>query len=168
VAEVETLVYVAIGSNLGDREGHIRQACTDLEAIPGCSRLRCSSLYETTPMGPQSQPDYLNAVCEFVYANTAEQLLTSLQHIEKLHGRVVNTERWTARPLDLDIVVFGDQQIQSARLTIPHVGIADRSFVLWPLAELDADLNIPGLGPIHTLLAHCERFGIRIFNAAAK
>lgn len=161
-------VYVALGSNLGDREAHIRQACTDIKMLAACSNMRCSSVYETDPMGPQNQPDYLNAVCEFDYASTARHLLPLLQGIEQAHGRVQTVERWSARALDLDIVLFGDQQLRTLELTIPHVGIAERSFVLWPLAELDSALHIPGHGPVDALLADCEGFGIRIFNAAAK
>ena len=108
-----TRAFVAMGSNLGDREAHVRQACADIEALAGCSNLRCSSVYETDPMGPQNQPDYLNAVCGFDCEGSAEQLLRQLQAIERAHGRVEPKERWTARPLDLDIVIFGAQQIQS-------------------------------------------------------
>ena len=167
-AVVVTRVFVAIGSNLGDREAHISQACTDIEALAGCSNLRCSSVYETDPMGPQNQPDYLNAVCGFNCECSAEQLFLQLQAIEQAHGRTQAKERWSARPLDLDILMFGVQQIQSTNLTIPHVGIAERSFVLWPLVELDADMDIPGHGPVQALLAHCERFGIRKFDGTAE
>lgn len=167
-AVLDTRAYVAIGSNLGDREAHIRQACTDIETLAICSNLLCSSVYETDPMGPQNQPDYLNAVCQFDCESSAEQLLVQLQAIEQVHGRARTKERWTARSLDLDILVFGDQQIDSLNLTVPHVGIAERSFVLWPLAELNAAMDIPGHGPIQRLLAHCERFGIRKFDETAK
>ena len=162
------LVYVAIGSNLGDRAAHIRQAVDDIQSLEGSSQLRCSSMYETDPMGPQDQPDYLNAVCEFLYSETAEVLLDSLQHIEQQHGRVRSGQRWGARVLDLDIALFGDQQISTPNLTIPHAGIAERSFVLWPLAELNDTLVIPGHGPIEALLEQCEGFGIRIVDSAVK
>ncbi|MFK7855606.1 MAG: 2-amino-4-hydroxy-6-hydroxymethyldihydropteridine diphosphokinase [Granulosicoccus sp.] len=161
-------VYVAIGSNLGDRAAHIGKACEDISALAGCRDFRCSSIYETDPMGPQNQPDYLNAVCEFYYSGTAFDLLELLQAIEKAHGREQVSERWTARPLDLDIVLFGDLQIREPQLTVPHAGLANRSFVLWPLEELDPSLLIPGLGAVTELIAHCEHLGIRPFDRSAK
>ena len=163
-----TTVYVALGSNLGDRELHLSKACDDILALQASSDLTCSSVYETDPMGPQNQPDYLNAVCRFAYTDSALHLLDELQAIERRHGRVKNTERWTARPLDLDIVVFGDELIDHPRLQIPHIGIRERSFVLWPLIELEPELHIPGLGAIKALRAHCQQFGIKVYERAVK
>lgn len=152
---------MALGSNLGDRVAHLSSALAEIDALPAVTDLRSSSVYETDPMGPQNQPDYLNAVCVFHYADTAQALLLQLQAIEASHGRVRTTERWTARPLDLDILLFGDAMISEQDLTVPHSGMAERSFVLWPLSELDADLHVPGLGRVGELCLHCERFGIR-------
>jgi len=115
-------------------------------------------------MGPQDQPDYLNCVCSFFCSMAPHALLTQLQSIERQHGRVQTTQRWTARPLDLDILLFGQRQIDTPELTIPHVGIAQRSFVLWPLAELDDSLQIPGLGDVRQLMDNCETFGIRPYQ----
>ncbi|MFK7994053.1 MAG: 2-amino-4-hydroxy-6-hydroxymethyldihydropteridine diphosphokinase [Granulosicoccus sp.] len=157
-------VFVALGSNLGDRESHVLQGILDIQQIPDCSNIVSSSIYETAPMGPQDQPDYLNSVCSFQCELEPAQLLAELKQIEKHHGRVQTTERWTARPLDLDILLFGDQQINTEELTIPHVGIAQRSFVLWPLAELDKTLNIPGLGPVSDLMDNCQRYGIQRYH----
>jgi len=162
-------VYVALGSNLGNREQHIIQACSDIEELSNVSDLQCSSIYETDPMGPQDQPDYLNAVCRFSLTEwTPNQLMLVLQGIEKNHGRVKTTVRWTARPLDLDILLFGDSQIDEPHLKIPHIGIAERSFVLWPLVELQADLYVPGLGEASRLMASCQKFGIQRFISHAK
>lgn len=161
-SENDPLVHVALGSNLGDRIEHIRAGSREIEALPRLRDLRLSSIYETQPMGPQDQPDYLNAVCSFRYGNSAHVLLSSLQHIERLHGRVSTTARWTARPLDLDIVLFGDKQVDEPDLVIPHIGLAERSFVLWPLLELDAEIEVPGLGPAKSLLSGCQQFGISV------
>lgn len=161
-------VYVALGSNLGLRERHLSIACEQIAALSGCADLRCSSVYETAPMGPQNQPDYLNAVCRFSYAGTAVELLGELQNIECKHGRIKKTERWTARPLDLDIVLFGDERIDQPCLQVPHSGIADRSFVLWPLIELDPELQIPGLGSVKALQAGCQQLGIKLYESTAK
>lgn len=161
-------VYVALGSNLGDRQRHITKACEDISALQACSNLVCSSVYETDPMGPQNQPDYLNAVCRFSYSNTPLYLMEELQGIERQHGRIQSTERWTARPLDLDILLFGRERLNEPRLQIPHIGIGERSFVLWPLLELEPGLNVPGLGPAKALRKHCQQFGIKAYERAAK
>lgn len=161
-------VFVALGSNLGEREQHIKDACAEISALAGVGELRCSSVFETDPMGPQNQPDYLNAVCQFYYSGSARELLNELQTIEKAHGRVKTTHRWTARPLDLDILLFGDQQIDAPDLQIPHIGIAERSFVIWPLLELQPDLSIPGLGAVVELKKQCQEFGIQKYKALAK
>lgn len=157
-------VYVALGSNLGDRAGHIHTAMDEISALPCVARLTGSSLYETEPMGPQDQPDYLNAVCSFDYVDTASALLLQLKSIESAHGRQQQTQRWSARPLDLDILLFGEQRISEPDLTVPHAGLAERSFVLWPLAELAPDLDIPGLGTVASLCQSCQQFGIRRFQ----
>jgi len=95
--EAVTRVFVALGSNLGDREEHVKSAVTEIGGLKSVAQLRVSSLYETDPMGPQNQPDYLNAACSFYYSNTPRVLLAQLQAIESSHGRVKNTEpgRWT-------------------------------------------------------------------------
>ena len=161
-------VFVALGSNLGDREQHLSQACEDIASLREVSQLVSSSVYETDPMGPQNQPDYLNAVCRFQYGDSPLCLLDELQAIERQHGRAQSTERWTARPLDLDIVLFGAKQIDKPRLQVPHVGISERSFVLWPLLELEPELHIPGLGMAKDLVGHCQQFGIKAYERAAK
>lgn len=158
------IAYVAMGSNLGDRLDHLRQAALDLDGLEGCRVLKMSSVFETEPMGPQSQPDYLNAVCRLECALKPRNLLNRLKTIERKHGRIVVEERWTARPLDLDIVVYGQRVVHSLDLQIPHIGLAHRSFVLWPLAELDDTLVIPGMGPVLHLKRFCQPLGIHRFE----
>ena len=150
-----------MGSNLGDREEHLRQAIIDLEAIAGCNGVVMASVYETAPMGPQDQPDYLNSVCVFECTLKPQALLREMKRIEAEHGRTQLSRRWGARSLDLDILLFGRQQIDTENLIIPHVGIAERSFVLWPLAELDPELQIPGLENLSILKERCEKYGIK-------
>lgn len=157
-------VYVALGSNLGQRELHIRSAFDDVAALPGVSSLRSSSLYETEPMGPQDQPNYLNAVCGFEYSAPARVLLEQLQAIERQHGRQADEQRWGARPLDLDILLYGDQRIDEPDLTIPHTGLPQRSFVLWPLMDLAPALKVPGMGTIQDLKERCQQFGIKRYS----
>ncbi|MFK8076152.1 MAG: 2-amino-4-hydroxy-6-hydroxymethyldihydropteridine diphosphokinase [Granulosicoccus sp.] len=162
--DAQTRVFVALGSNLGERQRHISQACVEISALPDVRELRCSSVFETDPMGPQNQPDYLNAVCQFYYGESPRMLLNELQSIEKAHGRVKKKSRWTARPLDLDILLFGDEQIDEPDLQIPHIGIAERSFVIWPLLELQPGLSIPGLGPAVEFKKQCQAFGIQKYK----
>lgn len=154
-------VHVALGSNLGDRRQQLQSALLAMSRLPGVSALHCSSVYETEPMGPADQPDYLNAVCGFDYTGDARQLLGQLQLIEREAGRQPGGRRWGERALDLDIVLFGQQRIDEADLKIPHVGAAERSFVLWPLHELDSRLQIPGMGAVSELCTQCPEFGIR-------
>lgn len=150
-----------MGSNLGQREEHIRLAFDEIAALPGVSSLQGSSVYETNPMGPPDQPNYLNAACGFDYRGAARLLLEELQGIERQHGRQAGGLRWGARPLDLDILLYGDQRIEAPELTIPHIGLAERAFVLWPLMELDPALRVPGLGAIADLQYQCQQFGIK-------
>ena len=157
-------VYVALGSNLGDREAHLIQGAKDIEELQDCSGLVMSSLYETEPMGPQDQPDYLNSVCSFDCELEPLDLMREMKLIERQHGRVQSTERWRARPLDLDIILFGDRSLNTEELVIPHPGLAKRSFVLWPLAELNEALSIPGFGSIQQLMESCDRLGIRRYG----
>jgi 2-amino-4-hydroxy-6-hydroxymethyldihydropteridine diphosphokinase len=110
-------------------------------------------------MGPQDQPDFINAVARLQTKLTAEQLLEELQRIERLHGRQ-KTRHWGPRTLDLDILLYGDEVIESRRLTVPHPGIAQRNFVLYPLAELDSGLQIPGVGVVQALLARSSQDGL--------
>jgi len=155
------LVYVALGCNLGDRIANLSSARKALEAHSACSDLVCSSVYETEPMGPQDQPDYLNAVVAMGTTLSAHELLTTLQSIEHLHGRTREGERWGPRTLDLDLLLYGDAIIETPTLSVPHPGIAERSFVLLPLAELAPKLMIPGKNTVSTLLGQCRQFGIR-------
>ena len=111
-------------------------------------------------MGPQDQPDYINAVIKISTNLTAEHLLDELQNIENKQGRV-RKQRWGARTLDLDLLLYGDDVINTERLIVPHSGISERNFVLYPLNELvDVNFEIPSLGKISKLLAACPMTGI--------
>lgn len=157
--------YVALGCNLGDRMANLSSALKALEACQNCTAVQCSSVYETDPMGPQDQPDYLNAVVGLQTKLPALALLSELQKIESQHGRVRDGERWGPRTLDLDLLLYADDIINTPTLTVPHPGIAERSFVLLPLAELAPELNVPNKGPVASLLDQCRQFGIRRLNS---
>jgi deoxyguanosine kinase len=136
-----TLVYLGLGSNLGDREGALAGALGALEAR-GVRILRRSPVYETEPVGSVDQPWFLNQVVEAETDLAPEALLDVLQAIEREHGRVRET-RWGPRTLDVDVLLFGDRTIETARLRVPHPELTRRRFVLQPLADLRQDLVLP-------------------------
>jgi 2-amino-4-hydroxy-6-hydroxymethyldihydropteridine diphosphokinase len=155
----EVLAYVGLGSNLDNPESQVKTA---IEALAGLPRTRLqarSSLYRSAPMGPQDQPDYVNAVVQLLTGLEAEFLLDSLQGIEREQGRV-RAQHWGPRTIDLDILLYGQIVVAGERLKIPHPGIAERSFVLHPLAEINGQLEIPGLGRVQSLLEQCPDTGL--------
>ncbi len=130
-----------------------------LAAWPGVTGLRASRLYRSRPWGQPDQPDFINAVAELRYLGSAAELMRALLAIEREAGRVRGGERWGPRVLDLDLLVFADQLIHTPALTVPHPRIADRAFVVLPLAELAPELHVPGVGPIGDLLAAVDPDG---------
>jgi 2-amino-4-hydroxy-6-hydroxymethyldihydropteridine diphosphokinase len=152
--------YIGLGSNLDDPVRQVRSARADCAAIPGVRELAFSSLYRSPPMGPQDQPDYVNAVMAVSTELTALALLRHLQGIEQKHGRVRTGQRWTARTLDLDLLIHGEQRIETSELTVPHPGLSRRAFVLYPLFEIAPKLVVPGFGPIADLVVNCPRDGL--------
>jgi 2-amino-4-hydroxy-6-hydroxymethyldihydropteridine diphosphokinase len=111
-------------------------------------------------MGPQEQPDYINAVCEIKTGLTPLDLLDKLQAIEATQGRVRTEERWGPRPLDLDILLYGGKSINTDRLIVPHPGMLERNFVLYPLHEIAPDLIIPGQGPLASMVKKIDKQGL--------
>jgi 2-amino-4-hydroxy-6-hydroxymethyldihydropteridine diphosphokinase len=139
-------VYIALGSNLGDRRASIDAAVVRLDAVPGVRVTRRSSLYETAPVGgPAGQGSYLNAVAEVATTLAPDELLALLQAIEADLGRV-RAERDGPRTIDLDILLHGDTVLESPRLTLPHPRLHERLFVLDPLAEIAPGVVHPTLG----------------------
>lgn len=163
-----TLCYIGLGSNLANPLAQIKQAILALQALPNVTDISVSSLYGSKPMGPQDQPDYVNAVVQLNWAASALELLDALQQIEQDHGRERKAERWGARTLDLDIILFGQQQIQNERLTVPHYGMKTREFVLYPLAELTPDLTLPCGTELKYLLKQIPKNGLVALTAAAE
>jgi 2-amino-4-hydroxy-6-hydroxymethyldihydropteridine diphosphokinase len=156
--------YIGLGSNLESPVAQIKSARLAIIALDDVKELAFSSFYVSTPMGPQDQPDYVNAVMAVATRLSPMDLLHALQDIELEHGRVRGVQRWGARTLDLDLLLYGDQQIDAAELTVPHKGIAERSFVLYPLYECAPDLIVPGKGKLSDLLAQCPLVGLRRLN----
>lgn len=153
--------WVGIGSNLGDPRARVAQAFEDLAALPGSRLVGRSALYRSRPMGPQDQPDYVNAVAGLVTRQAAEELLAALHGIEERHGRRRSAaDRWGPRTLDLDLLLYGERVIDRPGLRVPHPGIAERNFVLLPLASVAPDVTVPGLGRVAVLARQVDGEGI--------
>jgi 2-amino-4-hydroxy-6-hydroxymethyldihydropteridine diphosphokinase len=139
-------VFVALGSNLGDREGQLAAALAGLRATPGVGALVCSRIYETAPVGPPGQGPYLNAVARLETSLTPRALLERCLSLESAAGRVRSGVRNEARSLDLDLLLYGDRCIEEPGLSVPHPRLHERPFVLAPLCELEPDRRHPRLG----------------------
>lgn len=154
-----THAYVALGSNLDNPRAHIEGGFSALAGLPDTQLLRRSSLFRTLPWGYAAQPEFVNAVAEIDTRHSPQQLLTDLQAIERAHGRDRSGPRWGPRTLDLDLLLYGGQRVDTPQLQLPHPRIAARAFVLLPLAELGADLEVPGQGRVVDLLARVDASG---------
>ncbi len=136
--------YVGLGSNLGQPEAQLRAAWQALRALPATGHHRCSAFYRSPPWDGSDQPDYLNAVAGFDTTLTPDALLDALQAIERAQGRQRDAgNRYAPRTLDLDLLLYGDQRLDTPRLQLPHYAMAERDFVLIPLAELAPQLCLP-------------------------
>lgn len=144
------LAFVALGSNLDDPERQVNRAFELLDNIKSTELIARSSLYRSAPFGSVVQPDFINAVACLRSTLTPMALLNELHRIERSSGRKRGI-RWGPRTLDLDLLVFGHEEIEQKGLTLPHPGIAERNFVLLPLIEIAPELIIPGLGRVSEL-----------------
>ncbi len=134
--------YLGIGSNLGDRLAHLQGAVRGLAAAPGVSVVAVSPVYETAPVGGPPQPDYLNAVVAIDTTLSGRDLLDVAHRLEG-HADRVRTERWGPRTLDVDVLLVGDEEIHDDDLQVPHPRLAERGFVLAPLADLGVPAGPP-------------------------
>ena len=150
-------VYIALGSNLASPLEQVNAAVKAIGEIPDSRIVAVSSFYRTPPLGPQDQPDYLNAAVALETTLAPEELLNHTQHIELQQGRVRKAERWGPRTLDLDIMLFGDEVINTERLTVPHYDMKNRGFMLWPLAEIAPELIFPEGISLHQ---HLTQLGV--------
>ena len=145
-------VYVALGANLADPTQQLDDAVNALCALAIDDSLRVSSYYASKPMGEVVQPDYVNAVAGFITTLPPIELLDALQAIEQQQGRV-RLQHWGPRTLDLDLLLYGQQQISLPRLTVPHYGMKQRSFVLIPLADIAPTLTLPCNTSLESLIS---------------
>lgn len=137
--------YLGLGGNLTNELGtptqHIQKAIHSLQAHPDVFHVKASSLYASKPMGPQDQPDFINAVVRIDTSLTAHELLALCQQLEQQAQRI-RLRRWGERSLDVDVLLYADEKIETKTLSVPHPGITQRNFVLIPLAELNPTLKI--------------------------
>jgi 2-amino-4-hydroxy-6-hydroxymethyldihydropteridine diphosphokinase len=152
--------YIGLGSNLSDPATQVRQAVQRLAALPQTRLVAVSPLYGSRPMGPVSQPAFVNAVAGVLTQLTALELLRELRNQELQAGRPAVREHWGPRVIDLDVLVFGSEQCSGPELVLPHPGVVERNFVLYPLADIAPDLDVPGHGRVRELLAGVSADGV--------
>ena len=154
-----TLAAIALGANLGDAAASVRDAMQALAALPDTRWLAGSPLYRTAPVGYADQPDFVNAVALVETGLTPQELLAALQKLEEQGGRV-RSFRNAPRTLDLDLLVYGEVEMDTTELTLPHPRMHERTFVLMPLADVAPDLLIPGCGRVADCLVGLPANGI--------
>nr|CAD31137.1 hydroxymethylpterin pyrophosphokinase [Streptococcus pyogenes] len=158
-----TIVYLSLGTNMGDREEYLSQAVQSLAKIPNTHLLAQSSIYETARQGDQA--DFLNMACQLDTQLTAADFLKETQAIEQSLGRVRH-EKWGPRTIDIDILLFGEEVYDTKELKVPHPYMTERAFVLLPLLELNADLKLPVRQvPLSVDLAALDTSDITLFSA---
>jgi 2-amino-4-hydroxy-6-hydroxymethyldihydropteridine diphosphokinase len=162
---VAELVYIGLGSNLEEPKQQIKNAVVELKSLPHSQYVKDSGLYLSKPMveeGVQAedQPDYYNAVVLIETDLAPTELLDHLQAIENRQGRV-RDQHWGPRTIDLDVLLYGQQQINNERLQVPHSGMCEREFVLYPLQRLNAEINIPGHGMLKQTIKKCPENGMK-------
>jgi 2-amino-4-hydroxy-6-hydroxymethyldihydropteridine diphosphokinase len=163
--EVATLprwlpAYVGVGSNLDHPANQVALALDALIRLPRTRRVAVSPLYRTKPFGDVVQPAFVNAVAGLLTQRSPEEMLADLRALEVELGRAPPRERWGPRVIDLDLLVVGRETRATGTLMLPHAGIAERDFVLYPLADVAPDLDVPGVGRVRDLRARVPNRGI--------
>ncbi|MGC6388219.1 2-amino-4-hydroxy-6-hydroxymethyldihydropteridine diphosphokinase [Ewingella sp. S1.OA.A_B6] len=153
-------VYIALGSNLAKPVDQVNCALEALAHMPRTKLVVCSAFFRSKPLGPQNQPDFLNAVVALDTHLPAEELLDATQAIEQNQGRIRKAERWGPRTLDLDMLLYGNQVINTDRLIVPHYDMKNREFMLYPLAEIAPELIFPDGESLQEVLTRVPRNGL--------
>jgi 2-amino-4-hydroxy-6-hydroxymethyldihydropteridine diphosphokinase len=156
-----SLVYIGLGANLNQPQQQIEQAFIELAQLPNSALVAQSSLYHSKPVGPQDQPDYINAIALLDTQLEPLALLDALQQLEQNHGRI-RKRHWGERTLDLDIILIDDCVVDSERLKVPHPFAQQRTFVLYPLSEINPQLVFPNGKALEQLLTELDNDLIRI------
>ncbi|HSS64133.1 MAG TPA: 2-amino-4-hydroxy-6-hydroxymethyldihydropteridine diphosphokinase [Gammaproteobacteria bacterium] len=149
---MKTRAFIALGSNLDDPLKRIDAAFLALSELPATQLSKRSPSYRNRAVGPGRQPDFINAVAKLATDLDPHVLLDAIQDIERAQGRERDAERWAPRIIDLDILLYGDCEMDNGRLTLPHPEMHRRRFVLQPLSDIAPDLEIPGHGSLRDLL----------------
>jgi 2-amino-4-hydroxy-6-hydroxymethyldihydropteridine diphosphokinase len=152
--------FVALGSNLDDPERQVERAVAALADVPRSRLVSRSSLYRSPPFGPVVQPEFVNAVAGLLTTLDARAMLGELKALERRLGRETPVVRWGPRRIDLDLLIHGDARVDEPEIQVPHPGLAERAFVLVPLAEIAPDLEVPGRGRVRTLASRVEASGL--------
>jgi len=152
-----TPAYVGIGSNLEEPRQQIARGLAALAALPDTRLLASSRVYISSPLGPQDQPAFVNAVAGLLTQLDAHALLSNLKRLERELGRQEPVVRWGPRVIDFDLLVFGGQQIDTEQLKVPHQGLGVRNFAIYPLHDIAPSLHVPGLGSVAHIKAKVER-----------
>lgn len=155
-----SLAYIGIGSNLNEPPERIRAALQALRRLPDCGELHCAPWYQSVAVGPGEQPDYINTVVGMNTRLPPMALLLRLQSIENRQGRQRDT-RWGPRTLDLDLLLYGSEIIDTNNLKVPHPAIPDRNFVLLPLFDLAPQLVMPNGISLAELIIKCDSSGLK-------
>jgi len=155
--------YVAIGSNLGSPRERVLEAMERLAALGAPNTLLRSRLYLSRPMGPQDQPDFINAAAGLLTQHSPQEMLAGLLDIERSMGRN-RRERWGPRVIDLDLLWMVDAPVDEPGLTVPHPGVSIRNFVLYPLADIAPTIKIPGMGVVLDLKLKVGGDGISVLE----
>lgn len=158
--------YVALGSNLDQPVTQIERAFAVLASLQHCRLIARSRLYRTQPLGPQDQPEFINAAAGLLTTLTPRQLLVELKRLERELGRAHPVVRWGPRLIDLDLLVHADARISESDLTVPHPGLPERNFVLYPLRDLAPELLVPGHGRVSQLAARVGSTGLVLLAGA--
>ena len=154
--------YVGLGSNLQDPRAQVVNAFEKLGAIARTRTIIVSPFYVSKPLGPVAQPDFVNAVAGLLTQLSPEELLAQLRVLEQALGRPSRHEKWGPRIIDLDLLIYGHECRDGPELTLPHPGIQERNFVLYPLAVIAPDLDVPGLGRVALLKQRVAATGLRV------
>jgi len=159
-------VYIGLGSNLKQPCHQIQQALKALATLPQTQLLTHSPYYQSAPLGFSEQPDYINGVAQLSTTLSPLALLEWLQYLELNQGRVRTAHRWGPRTLDLDLLLYGTQTIKSKRLTLPHPGLYQRAFVLYPLYDCAPELILPDGQLLAEVIQHIPTTGLKRINCS--
>lgn len=152
--------YVALGSNLDRPDAQIERAFSALANLARCRLIARSRRYRTRPLGPQDQPEFINAAAGLLTTLAPRELLVELKRLERELGRTQPVVRWGPRVIDLDLLVYADARISESDLTVPHRGLPERNFVLYPLRDIAPELLVPGHGRVSWLAARVGGAGL--------